>query len=213
MRPSLTSPLEEFCGDDDIIGCNRTMDFGDPDYIADYGRRGMITLLIPIMFLIIISAGNETYPDIYPPKKEYTLGWGSDSYNAIVVGASTASDNNKPRAENTVAYFSSRGPTPAGRKKPDVVAPGFRVTTTAPGGGFGSFSGTSAAAPHVSGAILLFRDYGLEHPMMQKALLINTAEDRGDAGWDKHWGWGYIDLYTALEQYDYTISDSIERQH
>ena len=47
-------------------------------------------------------------------------------------------------------------------------------------------------------------------PMMQKALLINTAEDRGDAGWDKDWGWGYIDLYAALEQYDYTISDSID---
>ena len=196
-------------GDDDIIGCNRTMDFGDPDYIA-YQGGWYDNFIDTHNVLIVISAGNETYPDIYPPKLDYSLSWGSDSYNAIVVGASTASDNNKPRAENTVAYFSSRGPTPAGRKKPDVVAPGFRVTTTAPGGGFGSFSGTSAAAPHVSGAILLFRDYGLEHPMMQKALLINTAEDRGDAGWDKHWGWGYIDLYTALEQYDYTKIGSID---
>ena len=68
----------------------------------------------------------------------------------------------------------------------------------------------SAAAPHVAGAILLFWDHGLSDPMMQKALLINSAEDRGPAGWDRDWGWGYIDLYAALEQYDYTISDSIE---
>ena len=46
--------------------------------------------------------------------------------------------------------------------------------------------------------------------MRQKALLINSAEDRGDAGWDKDWGWGYVDLYTALEQIDYAISDTIE---
>ena len=142
-------------GDDDIIGCNRTMDFGDPDYIAYIG--GWFDNFIDAHDVLIVkSAGNETYPDIYPPKLDYSLSWGSDSYNAIVVGASTASGNNKPRAKNTVAYFSSRGPTPAGRKKPDVVAPGYRITTTAPGGGFASFSGTSAAAPHVAGAILLF---------------------------------------------------------
>ena len=62
---------------------------------------------------------------------------------------------------------------------------------------------------HVSGAILLFWDHGLWHPMLVKALLINSAEDRGPTGWDKDWGWGYIDLYTALEQYDYTKIGSI----
>ena len=65
-------------------------------------------------------------------------------------------------------------------------------------------------SPHVAGAILLFRDYGLEHLMRQKALLINSAEDRGPAGWDKDWGWGYIDLYTALEQIDYTLHDTLK---
>ena len=57
---------------------------------------------------------------------------------------------------------------------------------------------------------LLLRIMDLWDPMMQKALLINTAEDRDNTGWDEDWGWGYIDLSAALDQYDYTISDSID---
>ena len=94
-------------------------------------------------------------------------------------------------------------------KKPDLVAPGRRITTTVRGGGFGLFGDTSAATPHVSGAVLLLADHGLWDPMMQKALLINSAEDRGDPGWDKDWGWGYIDLYAALEQFDYTRATAL----
>ena len=180
------------------------MDKGDSDYDARLGGK-FDALIDSNDALIIKSAGNSG-----KGHDQYSLGWGSGSYNAIVVGASTASGDNEPRAKNEVQLTSSRGPTPAGRKKPDVVAPGFEVTTTDRGGGFDLFSGTSAAVPHVAGAILLFADHGLWHPMMQKALLINSAEDRGDAGWDKDWGWGYIDLYAALEQYDYTISGSID---
>ena len=194
----------------DRRGCNRTMDYGDPDYHEDHG--GFLDHLIDTHDVLVVkSAGNEADPNIYPPRLNYSLSWGSDSYNAIIVGATTASGDNQPRAKNIVTYFSSRGPTPGGRKKPDVVAPGSLITTTSwPGGGFSAFGGTSAAAPHVSGAILLFADHGLSDPMLQKALLINSAEDRGPAGWDKDWGWGYIDLYAALEQYDYTRRGSID---
>ena len=186
------------------VGGDFTMDMGDPDYASRYGQafdEHIDANNVPI----IQAAGNKLKSD----KDEYTLGWGADSYNAIVVGASTASGDNQPRAKNKVRFTSGRGPTPLKRKKPDVVAPGEGITTTSPNGGYGSISGTSAAVPHVAGAILLFADHGLSNPMMQKALLINSAEDRGSTGWDKDWGWGYIDLYTALEQIDYTISGSI----
>ena len=195
----ITYPYSEWVGGD------YTMDMGDPDYVKDHGLK-FDDFIDCHDVLIIKSAGNRGKGQ----NDQYSLGWGADSYNAIVVGASKASGDNKPRAENIVTYFSGRGPTPGGRKKPDVVAPGNEITTTDRGGGFGSFTGTSAAVPHVAGAILLFADHGLSDPMMQKALLINTAEDRGNDGWDKDWGWGYIDLYAALEQYDYTISDSID---
>ena len=188
----------------DILGAaDYRMDRNDEDH-SKYGKR-FDALIDCHNILIIKAAGNESKGDT----DRYSLGWGADSYNAIVVGASTASGDNQPRAENKVRLSSGRGPTPLKRKKPDVVAPGEGIMTTSPNGGYGSISGTSAAAPHVAGAILLFWDHGLSNPMMQKALLINSAEDRGPAGWDKDWGWGYIDLHTALEQIDYTRSGSI----
>ena len=192
----------------DPVGSDYMMDFGDPDYHKKYGEQfdGFIDTHD---VLLIQAAGNQI--NVTPAKKEYALTWGSDSYNAIVVGASTADGDNKPRAENAVLTSSGRGPTPAGRKKPDLIAPGNQITTTTRGGGFvKNAGGTSIAAPHVSGAILLLWDHGLWHPMMNKALLINSAEDRGPTGWDKEWGWGYIDLYTALEQFDYTKIGSIK---
>ena len=186
-------------------GGDYVMDKGDPDYREDYGMA-YDELIDCHNVLLIQAAGNQSTSQ----DDEYTLTWGSDSYNAIVVGA-TVNSNFPHRTKNPLYAGSGRGPTPGGRKKPDVIAPGYVKTTTYPGGGFGPFGpGTSVAAPHVSGAILLFWDHGLWHPMLQKALLINSAEDRGDAGWDKDWGWGYIDLYTALEQYDYTKIGSVD---
>ena len=54
-----------------------------------------------------------------------------------------------------VSYFSSRGPTGDGRAKPDLVAPGEKVTAPAPGNTEIELDGTSGAAPHVSGAAAL----------------------------------------------------------
>jgi subtilisin family serine protease len=54
-----------------------------------------------------------------------------------------------------VTQFSSRGPTPDDRTKPDVVAPGEDVLSSLPGGTYGSFDGTSMATPHVAGVVAL----------------------------------------------------------
>ncbi len=193
----------------DPVGDDTTMDLGDPDYHQNHGEF-LDNLIDTHDVLVVKAAGNETNMFANPPKLDYSLSWGSDSYNAIIVGATTG-DANPNRATTVILSNSSRGPTPAGRKKPDVVAPGSGITTTTwPGGGFGAFGDTSAATPHVSGALLLFWDHELWHPVLLKALLINSAEDKGPAGWDKEWGWGYIDLDAALDQYDYVMVGSIE---
>lgn len=104
------------------------------------------------------------------------------------------------RTDDIIAGFSSRGPTIAGRKKPDVTVPGSSInTTTGSTSSFASVSGTSVATPHATGALTLLHDLGIHDPLLLKAVLINSAEDRGAAGWDKDWGWGYVDMRTAMQ--------------
>ena len=155
--------------------------------------------------VVVLAAGNEAEEQEGP---DFTLVWPNDSYNAISV-ANVDDQGLTNRNSHIIAADSSRGPTPLGRKKPDLAAPGQGIWTTDLGGGTAHVSGTSFAAPHVAGAILLLWDHGMWHPAQLKALLINSAEDKGPAGWDRAWGWGYIDLDTTLDQYDHAMIGSI----
>ena len=94
-----------------------------------------------------------------------------------------------------VSYFSSKGLTGDGRCKPDLVAPGERITSGPPpapnvtkadlpamvGPGCAIYiedSGTSMAAPHVSGAIAAFLSVRREFigaPDRVKALFMDAA--------------------------------------
>ena len=81
-----------------------------------------------------------------------------------------------------VAHFSSRGPVSPFYIKPDIVAPGAYINTTKNGGSYNFTSGTSYAAPHVSGAAALLIDkYPKIHHHEIKSLLITTAEPVFDA--------------------------------
>lgn len=131
------------------------------------------------------------------------------SRKAIAVGA--MDDRSTPdRTDDAVADFSSRGPTPDGRVKPDLLAPGVGIIALrAPSGkmfrqgiaphsdGYVSLSGTSMATPLAAGVVaLLLEQEPALGPDAVKQTLMSTAEDRGYS--PNTQGAGYLDAASAL---------------
>lgn len=115
-----------------------------------------------------------------------------------------------------VTWTSGKGPTLDGRMKPDVVAPGERITSAATGAlrlnkglddlpgpdrllTYAEQSGTSMAAPHVSGVIAAFlsaRPEFIGRPRAVKRLLTEAAVDLGRERYAQ--GAGLVDLMRML---------------
>ena len=105
---------------------------------------------------------------------------------------------------SSVIYgLSSRGATTCGGSSgvfPDAVAPGVNINTTDLGGFYTTSSGTSMAAPHVSGGLaLLLSAYPNLPVSAQEAALRASAFDLGTTGPDDVYGYGRLDLLAAFQ--------------
>ncbi len=183
--------------------------------------------------LFIFSAGNSG-------PGNNTIGTPGNAKNVVTVGASegvrpdwTDGCNIGPSGADSamdISEFSSRGPAPGGRVKPDVVAPGSHIQGTAStnsaydGEGvcdlyhpsdqvvFAASSGTSHSTPAVAGAMSLYtywleNRYGLlqPSPALLKAYLLAhvtylTGDDANDDLPSPNQGFGMPDLTAAFDE-------------
>ncbi|WP_221938883.1 S8 family peptidase, partial [Mycobacterium sp. KBS0706] len=154
---------------------------------------------------VVVAAAGNTGFDGEPGEAKQSLGTGyrtvsiTDPGNAEAVITVGSTHRRDPHAYG-VSYFSSRGPTGDGRLKPDLLAPGEKITSTIRENRTQRLDGTSMAAPHVCGAAaLLMARYPelIGQPRRIKEILMKTATDLG-----RHvdfQGAGLLDVLRALQ--------------
>jgi serine protease AprX len=171
--------------------------------------------------VVVVAAGNTGYGwnqsafrGAAPAGMDLTINDPGNAEAAITVGST---HRDMPHVYG-VSYFSSKGPTGDGRLKPDLVAPGEKVVScqagSAAGGSVGAAeapanaivarykedSGTSMAAPHVSGVIAAFlsiRQEFIGQPERVKEIFVSSATDlRRDRYFQ---GSGLVDLMRAIQ--------------
>jgi serine protease AprX len=152
--------------------------------------------------VVVAAAGNrghqkfETKEGVFESYAAFSITDPGNGDGVITVGAT---HGNWPHTYG-ISFFSSRGPTGDGRLKPDLVAPGERIQSTVPENQWGPESGTSMAAPHVSGAAaMLMARYPelIGQPRRIKRILCDTATDLGRER--SFQGYGMLDVLRAFQ--------------
>jgi subtilisin family serine protease len=171
--------------------------------------------------VVVCAAGNTGYGELTTRSGRTSTGLSltindpGNSNLALTVGAT---HKDSPHTYG-VSYFSSKGPTGDGRAKPDLVAPGERIISCAAGrqldelrnaisemqtsnkcAGYIDLSGTSMAAPHVSGAIAAFLSIRREFIGRSedvKRIFLDTATSLGRERYFE--GHGLVDLMRAIQ--------------
>lgn len=167
--------------------------------------------------VVVAAAGNTGYGTLSAEVGTTKVGLPNtinDPGNAALAITVGSTHRDSPHTYG-VSYFSSKGPTGDGRFKPDLVAPGERITSCAAGKKLNDAknsididenacylddSGTSMAAPHVSGAIAAFLSIRREFigkPLEVKRIFLESATSLGRERYFE--GHGLVDLMRAIQ--------------
>lgn len=166
-------------------------------------------------YLPVFAAGNDrsdrgdgTRP---PDGPSDILGSRASTKNALTIGAVEKVLDYQGPSSVVMSSFSSWGPTDDGRVKPDLVAMGVNVFSASinsnGGDSYASQSGTSMAAPNVTGSLFLLQQLYSQRNSGRfmlsaslKALAIHTTKEAGPApGPDYMNGWGLLDVASGAK--------------
>ncbi len=204
-----------------IQGVNLSVGYGfDPEWFA-CGQSPLcveVNRLVRSGVVVVTAAGNTGYGWVETREREVrsagldlTINDPGNAEMAITVG----STHRESPHRYGVSYFSSKGPTGDGRAKPDLIAPGEKIVSCAagkripegedaPAGAETHYyveqSGTSMAAPHVSGAIAAFlsiRREFIAEPEKVKQIMMESATDLHRE--PSFQGRGVVDLMRAIQ--------------
>lgn len=180
------------------LGYNE-FDKGEDSYSYEEmdGRTAITTRALDMAFnkgvLTISSAGNEGN------KSWIYITSPGDGFNTITVGSVTKN--------NTVASFSSRGPTADGRIKPEVMAVGVNCYSATPGkNAYKYINGTSVSAPIVAGiAGQLLSAYPHLTNKQMRQIIIESGDNVQEPDNDR--GYGLVSAVRAVSFPNLSVED------
>jgi serine protease AprX len=199
-----------------IHGVNMSLGYNfEPEWFA-CGQSPLcveVDRLVKSGVVVVVAAGNTGYGTLKASTGATSAGMSltiNDPGNADLAITVGSTHRDMPHIYG-VSYFSSKGPTGDGRPKPDLVAPGEKIISCATGKlkekgakdrpcQYVETSGTSMAAPHVSGVIAAFlsvRGEFIGKAERVKEIFTSTATDLRR---ERHFqGAGLVDLMRAIQ--------------